>query len=307
MPKITDQHIKPTPFQKMKVKLAAQLLSNSVAVALGTYISLGIFPASATAIAEFIEKMDNLFDIMNSQNIHSTKIFKQSFTGKNHQLQFLNDILIVFANMKILKNNVNITKRVKFIEGWKQTINGVLSMRIYLKKEGVTNLYTRRLDQDGLENLFGKIRQQNGNCRNPTANQFAASYKKLFCLNYMNNSAGANCFGDFDEMLLSLRASNGDKLQVLFQESTAHIPLNVDTTDYRNLNITEQNAFVYICGYLIKKCLVKHECETCTTYAREGTDLAEENLYSYFKAYEHESGTFGKLCMPQNSFFIWYM
>lgn len=84
--------------------------------------------------------------------------------------------------------------------------------------------------------LLTKIRQQNGNCRNAAAIQFATSYKKLFCLSYMDNSSGANnCFGDFDDMLFSLKSNNREQLQVLFQESTVRIPLNVNTTDYRKL------------------------------------------------------------------------
>ncbi|KAK9710421.1 hypothetical protein QE152_g26003 [Popillia japonica] len=50
----------------MKVKFASQVFSHTVAAALYTYVSLGALPASAIGTALFVEKMDKLFDILNS-------------------------------------------------------------------------------------------------------------------------------------------------------------------------------------------------------------------------------------------------
>lgn len=55
-PNLTDSHMHPTKPERMKVKLATQLLSNSVAAGLTTYISLNAFPASlAAATLDFVE------------------------------------------------------------------------------------------------------------------------------------------------------------------------------------------------------------------------------------------------------------
>jgi len=54
VPKLTDAHINPNNFQRMKVKYASQILSNTVSAALNTYISLDILSPKAAFTAEFI-------------------------------------------------------------------------------------------------------------------------------------------------------------------------------------------------------------------------------------------------------------
>ena len=44
-PKLTEKHLNPNGFSKMKVKLAAQVLSHSVAAAMFTYVSLQALPS----------------------------------------------------------------------------------------------------------------------------------------------------------------------------------------------------------------------------------------------------------------------
>lgn len=62
----------------------------------------------------------------------------------------------------------------------KKTINSVLGLWDQLKNvHHFEFLYTRRLNQDGLENHFGSIRRQNGNCINPTPIRFQRTFKKL--------------------------------------------------------------------------------------------------------------------------------
>ena len=67
-PKLTDKHIHPNGFEKMRVKLATQILSQTVASAISTYVALGILPASATGTAEFLSTMDNISDCLNSSS-----------------------------------------------------------------------------------------------------------------------------------------------------------------------------------------------------------------------------------------------
>lgn len=67
--RVTDKHVY-FGNQKMKVSLAAQALSNSVAVALRTLRDLKEYAVfqDCEATAEFIEITDRLFDILNSRN-----------------------------------------------------------------------------------------------------------------------------------------------------------------------------------------------------------------------------------------------
>jgi len=64
-------------------------------------------------------------------------------------------------------------------------------------------------------------------------------------------------------------------------------PVTVDTPDYRNLTITERNAFTYVYGFLMKKGIEKHTCDICINYAKLQEDIDESFLLCYFKAYEN--------------------
>lgn len=61
-PKLTDKHIHPNNFEKMKVKYATQILSHTVAASLCTYVSVGALSPLAMGTAEFLSKFDSLFD-----------------------------------------------------------------------------------------------------------------------------------------------------------------------------------------------------------------------------------------------------
>jgi len=87
-------------------------------------------------------------------------------------------------------------------------------------KETHTILFTNRLNQDCLENLFGNFRQQNGNNQNPTPIQFLWSFKKLFFINYFKHSDGANCIDDLDIILTKIGDCISLDSKILFPETT---------------------------------------------------------------------------------------
>jgi len=65
----------------------------------------------------------------------------------------------------------------------------------------------------------------------------------------------------------------------------------------------EENAFTYICGYLLKRCFVKHTCETCKhVLLKKNNDLNTLKLYSYFRAYDDIENTFDHLHIPRSLF-----
>ncbi|XP_064214107.1 uncharacterized protein LOC135266776 [Tribolium castaneum] len=57
-------------YMKMKVKVAAAQLSSSVAAAIETFVSFAhILPSEAIHTAEFVQKVDNMFDSLNGSNL----------------------------------------------------------------------------------------------------------------------------------------------------------------------------------------------------------------------------------------------
>lgn len=72
-----------------------------------------------------------------------------------------------------------------------------------LHSKALRFLCTRRLNPDCLENYFGDIRQENGNCQNPSPVQFQRSFKKILCIDLFH-AGTVNWKGDSDKMLFKV-------------------------------------------------------------------------------------------------------
>lgn len=301
-PKLTDDHLNTSSFKKMKVKFATQIFSATVAAALNTYIEHGKFPPAATATVTFIENMDRLFDILNSSQLKTNKEYNKPFAGADYQIQFLKEMYNLWDNLEILEGNKDVSKNIKFNIGWKITINSILGLWDKFNSNKIKFLFTRRLNQDCLENFFGKVRQQGGNCLNPTSVQFDRAFKKLFCLNYFQHSDGSNCIDDLDSLLLASTPQQTEVFAKIVKGSAPFINLAIETVDYVNLDIRERNSISYVCGYLLRKCLDQHECDVCIEYTKN-CEKRESDTFTYFKAYQHtEIEIFGKLISPPEEF-----
>jgi len=60
------------------------------------------------------------------------------------------------------------------------TIKSMMPLWKKLKCHNFPYIQTGRINQDCVENFSGCIRQQGGNCLNPTPIQFLRTFKKLF-------------------------------------------------------------------------------------------------------------------------------
>jgi len=311
-PKLTYFHIHPGPFDKMKVRLAAQVFSASVAAGMSTALNCGLLPVDAQSTIYFINNMDKLFDIFNSTDIPNGKIYNQPFTNTAPQTDHLSKMTEMFKNMKFINkiDKSDVTKRTNFINGWLVSISGLRMLWHSLNptnKPGFS-ICTGRLNQDSQENLFGTFRQQHGNNTNPTPVQFIQSFKKIFCLQYFKHSPGANCIEDLDQVLGHMNDKPNNKIMNVLAPEEKHIfkfkSLQVGTVDYRKLNIPEANAYTYVCGYLMKKCLEIHSCQVCVDYANCQKTINKSFLLSFFKSYSsNNDSNFGKLLMPHNDFY----
>lgn len=302
-PKLTKSHINPTNFERMRVKLATQVISNSVVCGLETYVNLGALPESASGTIHLLSTFDKLFDIFNSSNLKSTKLFNKPFRGDDHQIKFLNDTLQFLNKINVHNTSKNKNVSVKFIKCWQISINSLLQLWQTLKSRGFKFLFTRRLNQDCLENYFGFIRQQHGNCVNPTPIQFTRAFKKSFVMNFIHTD-DMNCIEDFDSVITEL--SDLSSASIASQLISSDIPndsLHIDSTDYQKLSLPEQNAFQYICGYLVNKCQKIHSCLLCEKFSTENGKLDQSHLFIHFKNFRHDKSMFGSLKTPHESFY----
>jgi len=56
--------------------------------------------------------------------------------------------------------------------------------------------------------------------------------------------------------------------------------LPVEGSSYKILDLPEQNALAYVCGYLISKCIAVHNCDTCLNFGKATTNLTSETIPS---------------------------
>ena len=185
VPKLTLQHVEPPPiYGKMSVNRAAQVLSNRVACALKTYVSVGALPEDVLATAEYCEYLDKIFDVLNSSRRNGVTPFKSAlFPDSEIRQTFISEAIMWLKSLKIVdKDNNVINNRFRFINGLILALSSVQQLTLYLCKEfNFEFLLTRRLCQDPLENLFGVIRGKNGFNANPSPLIFARSCKIILC------------------------------------------------------------------------------------------------------------------------------
>lgn len=307
--KLTESHIRPNNFEKMRVKYATQVLSRTVAVTISTLVESGKLHEKSMGTARFLELINDTFDILNSSTVSNDYIYKKTFYHAEYQTNDLQKVQRIFSGLRVINRNngKDVTNTMKFIKGFLISVKAISSLASDLKIAGYKYLFTRRLNQDALENFFGKVRQQSGDCREPTAIQFLTTFKKLFMVNIIRHSDYANCADDLDQLLMSVEET---QMSLRSEENaltdSLQRPLQVWTNDYR-FEIPEVNAFTYVCGYLLKKCLDHHkDCEVMKNYSNTCRQVDENSFFTYYKAYKmnHE---FGALINPPDDFVQYIM
>lgn len=183
LPKITLDHIKLSSFGKMKVSLAVQVFSKSMANALRYFNPDG----EADELAKFLEMVNDFFDMANTR---STKEHLQKRNPNLRPYQDPNDERLTWMTDVFLPYleqwKVHIAKRSGFTkeqqqmmflslqtyEGYQITINSMVNVIKFLLRAGFSFVLTERLMQDVLEEYFGYQRASGRRSENPTAHEF---------------------------------------------------------------------------------------------------------------------------------------
>ena len=76
-PKLTKHHFELKAFKKMNVRLAAQVLSRSSAVGIRTYVHFSRMDPEALHTADFVEKVNQLSDVLNSMSVTANNKWKK--------------------------------------------------------------------------------------------------------------------------------------------------------------------------------------------------------------------------------------
>lgn len=139
--KLKDKHIYLPPFTKMKVKLATQVLSNSVASGMQFYLDAGLMTCAHTKpTIKFVKFFDKLFDTFNSTSQFSDHEFRVALSDKSPHWAFWEEAKTYLKNLTSRADK----KYLPCIKGWVLNIN---AMKALYKELGFSYLFTGRINQ----------------------------------------------------------------------------------------------------------------------------------------------------------------
>lgn len=164
--KLSEKHIEVKGPQRMKVKLAAQLLSDTTAKALMYFGEKVLFEGVTwSATSDFVSLIDTWFDVLNSNMLYNKKPARSAFEAADNQIVVLQQMIDTISNLHVRGRN----NPLMFQKGIIISSKSLQKLFAMVKdKYNITFLLTSRLNQDVVENLFGYLRQMGGSCDHPS-------------------------------------------------------------------------------------------------------------------------------------------
>jgi hypothetical protein len=276
--KLKKAHLNPIGQQSMRVRLATQVFSHSVAASLSTCIEAQLLLPEAIHTADFVSKMDTLFDILNSRKRYADKkqrcaIINLSTDGS--LLKQLTDLQTWVKEWTFIgvKNQDKISSH----WGLVSTITSVISLSQDLFADGFKFFCTARVNEDCLENFFSIIRSKCGWSDNPSSMQFIAAFKNAVVLGALETcSKSTNCEKDSDFVLLhSVANTSTDETSKSPQDAKSRPEadiqhLLIEDTEIGDIIVdkfshTEETLIPYLAGWLAKKVV---KCDGCSAILR---------------------------------------
>ncbi|RVE39984.1 hypothetical protein evm_015366, partial [Chilo suppressalis] len=190
LPKITAEHVDPKKIRKMKVKTAAQVLSARTAAMLNythaVHKQLNNCTETMDTTAAVVLFFDELFDSINGSPGGIKGKLRCAVKQNSAHQDFWRNAILELKKMKFIdiksKFSVQAGKprhvRVPSLDGWIMTLESFLGLsKLLFSKFGVEYFYPRYVNQDPLENFFGRIRAINYRNTNPDVNSFVYAFK----------------------------------------------------------------------------------------------------------------------------------
>ena len=184
LPKLTIKHIHLTSYAKMRVNLAVQILSKSMAEALRR--SMPIDEVEETA--NFCQLMNDFFDCCNVRSVHEHERKQNKLLAPYEKCDdprfvwLAETFLQYFFNWKeeINSKAEEFTKdqmgrmfiSIQTFEGLQISVHSLIECTKFLLESGVKYVLTERFMQDCLEEYFGHQRERGRRSDNPDAVQF---------------------------------------------------------------------------------------------------------------------------------------
>ena len=296
--RLTERHITLPAFSSMKVSLAAQVLSHSVAAGITTLCMISDkLDSEAIHTAKFLEQFNKLFDVFNSRTMAGPNNFSRGITAESNHVSFLKECLQWLETVTPLgKSGV-----LPCLEGWKMCINSLLQLWEFLENShSLKFLLTNRLNQDCLDNFFSVMRNRGGHRDNPNSVEFRADYRAVAIDSLFVKSHNTNCIEDIDSFLLKLGnfASSTPSPPVPLPDTNTALPLvSQDLAAVSNMppNVTPQegNIIVYLAGYVGRKAVLKFKCKDCRALWKKHDESSHSDLYTFINNKQYDDLTVG--------------
>ncbi|KAJ4932497.1 hypothetical protein JOQ06_010917 [Pogonophryne albipinna] len=264
--------------QKMKVNLAAQLFSSSVADALEYSEKELKYPqfTGSAATVQFLRTIDAAFDVLNSRNPlgrgHKAPIKPAT---KHRAIGILEEAESLLRGLKMKgKDNklvpLHATQKKTPICGFiacGRSVIGIYEDLVEQPAAPCRYLLTYKLSQDHLELFFSAIRAHGGYNNNPNVRQFRGAYKRLLVRHQVKKGTG-NCLLRDNTTILDSTPANINMARRLGIEPVEEIVTEDDTLanlpDVNHLSEYKEAAFSYIAGFIVKKIELKVTCMPCS-------------------------------------------
>ncbi|KAB0795036.1 hypothetical protein PPYR_11875 [Photinus pyralis] len=269
--------------QKMKVSLAAQTLSASVADALDFLCDDLQHPdfQDVKPTVEFVRRIDAIFDLLNSRCPWS-KGFKAPLRESNQNTwrpYLLDSIEYLLSLNDVAGREIWRTARKTPIIGFIMCIRSAIGAFDAIVTGGpLEYLLTYKFSQDHLEMFFCCVRSRNGFNNNPSCLQFMQTFRRLLLHTKIDASGrSGNCRVLDDTVILTVPSQSTVQmsgsnmpdipllrrygLDALIEEERDHdydiLPIAID---FNNLTA---NIVTYISGYVIKMLKRRFKCPDC--------------------------------------------
>lgn len=315
--KLSDKHIL-FQNQKMKVHLAAQLFSRSVAETLRFLYYWSDIPyfkhPDVLVTAEFVQFINDIFDIFNAKRLTKWG-YNIQLCDENKWRPFLDQALVILSSLEYRNGHKLITsiKKTGFL-GFYQNIHSLYNLVHQLLRDESTGfkfLLTYKLSQDFIEIFFNAIRSRNGWNTNPTPLQFKHAYRQLLLHGSEDilASSNANTSPQDSTVQISLTFLSDDTSRLLSTDfSPNDLIVKNSLTFFSNFNTSNSKPLIshssclnvkfctfckhsvyYISGYAVKKTIDLMDCPTCISALKSNGPLYLSDLPYQFTARKNYS------------------
>jgi len=284
--KLSPQHIH-FENNKMRVKLAVQIFSSSVADAIDFCredLNLHQFKGSEHT-TKFIRLLNSAFDIFNSRHpkqpgYKSPLNISNFLDRKNFLLHVCHEIRqLTTGNRRSFKRGkpdlppipLWQSPRKRAVLGFTVTAQSIIAIseKVLLRQEHpVKFVLTYRFCQDLIELLFNKIRGRLGGNNNPNVIEFENIMKRIWHQNLLKSTSTGNCIIQMEETeipggLLPLARPKKTSEDLIDYEMDSQNYLDEPDIQTQEYSLFYANCLVYIAGNVVKSIQHKIKCKLC--------------------------------------------